>query len=103
MAALRSKETGEMSNDDPPPKQEAASPVKAGSEDPHDPKADVNGERPPWYGIEVSMVNSATKTETKSVTIGSVLEDTRNGRWNIPVATALFTGRRTELGAASSR
>jgi hypothetical protein len=31
------------------------------------------------------MVNSATETETKSVTIGSVLEDIRNGRWKIPV------------------
>jgi VirE N-terminal domain len=48
-----------------------------------DPKS--NRERPPWYDIEVSIVNSATETETKSVTIGSVLEDTRNGRWKIPV------------------
>jgi hypothetical protein len=29
-----------------------------------DPKADANGEHPPWYGIEVSMVNSANETET---------------------------------------
>jgi putative DNA primase/helicase len=50
-----------------------------------DPKADANGEHPPWYGIEVSMVNSANETETNSVTIGSVLDDTRNGRWKVPI------------------
>ena len=48
-----------------------------------DPKS--NGERPPWFDIEISMVGSATETKTESVTIGSVLEDIRDGRWKNPV------------------
>lgn len=44
-----------------------------------------NGDRPHWFGIEISMVRNAIVTETISVTIGHFLEGVRDGKWKDPV------------------
>ena len=45
----------------------------------------TNTDPPPetfdWRAMEVSMVSSAKATETKSVTVGRVLDDIKSGKW----------------------
>ena len=53
-----------------------------------DPKS--NGERPPWYGREVSMTNGAASKKTSSITVGAVLERIRSDYWKIPVERVQF-------------
>ena len=49
-------------------------------------KLKASSPRPSWLSVKVSMVNSATETETTGKTVGDIFDGIRRGIWAKPVA-----------------